>query len=290
MTYRNYEDISDCIRRNVWKVPQDVNLIVGVPRSGMIPALMLAELLNKRCADMDAFIEGREMSCGGRRRLMREEDGGVERKMKVLVLDDTVFFGNAMRKARERLAPLEGKYEIIYGCVYAEGRNAKQMVDIWLEDIWREEEKIWLYEWNVLHHYGKKTQLCMWDIDGLVCKDPPDDRNTAAYEAYLPDAVPMIIPTTRIGAFVTYRLEKYRGVTEAWLQRHGIDYGKLLMFDAPDRNIRNSMMSPAKYKARLYLQASWAQLFVESSAHQAERIFQLAGKPVWCYENGKLYS
>jgi len=285
MTYKSYEDLSDCIRRNAWKIPQDVDLIVGVPRSGMIPALMLAELLNKRCADLDAFVEGREMSCGGRLRLMRDTAG----TRKVLVLDDTVFFGNAMRKARERLAPLEGKYDIIYGCVYAEGGNAKQMVDLWLEDIWREGEKMWLYEWNVLHHYGKKTQLSMWDIDGLICKDPPDDRNTPAYEAYLPDASPMIIPTTRIGAFVTYRLERYRGVTEAWLHEHGIDYGELLMFNAPNRDIRNSMMSPAKYKAQLYRQATWAQLFMESDARQAERIFQLAGKPVWCYENGRMY-
>lgn len=52
MTYTTYEDLSNCIRRNVWKVPADVDLIVGVPRSGMIPALMLAELMNKRCADL----------------------------------------------------------------------------------------------------------------------------------------------------------------------------------------------------------------------------------------------
>lgn len=83
MTYKSYEDLSDCIRRNAWKIPQDVDLIVGVPRSGMIPALMLAELLNKRRADLDAFIEGREMSCGGRQRLMRE----TVRTKKVLVLD-----------------------------------------------------------------------------------------------------------------------------------------------------------------------------------------------------------
>ena len=39
-----YDDIATTIRRNVWKVPSDVDLIVGVPRSGMIAALMLSEL------------------------------------------------------------------------------------------------------------------------------------------------------------------------------------------------------------------------------------------------------
>ena len=285
MIYTSYEDLSDCIRRNVWKVPYDVDLIVGVPRSGMIPALMLAELLNKRCADLDTFLDGREMGCGGRERLMR-----TRKKKKVLVLDDTVYAGTAMKKVKERLEPIIAKeYDIIYATIYAEGRRAKEMVDIWFEDIYRPGEKVWLYEWNILHHYDKKTKAAMWDIDGLLCKDPPDDRDISKYEKYLPNAIPMIIPTTRIGALVTYRLEKYRGVTEEWLRKYGVEYGELKMFDAPDRDTRNGIMSPAKYKARLYKEAAWATLFVESEVHQAEKIFQRTGKPVFCYANGKLY-
>lgn len=284
MVYRSYEDLSDCLRRNAWKVPHDVRLIVGVPRSGMIPALMLAELLNVRCASLDEFAEGRVMSCGGRQRLMR----GGERT-KVLVFDDTVFFGRAMRKARERLSAVPSEYEVLYGCVYAEGKHAKELVDVWLEDIWRPGETVWLYEWNVFHHYVKKTAVSMWDIDGLLCKDPPDDRDTSAYEAYLPNALPMAVPTTRVGALVTYRLEKYRGVTEAWLSRHGVEYDQLLMMNAPDRESRNRMMSPARYKADIYGKASWAQLFIESDRRQAERIFELTGKPVFCYSNGRMY-
>lgn len=284
MVYKSYEDLSNCIRRNVWKVPSDVDLIVGVPRSGMIPALMIAELLNKRCADLDSFIEGREMSCGSRQRIMRDGES-----KKVFVVDDTVFFGNAMKRVRERLKPLEKEYNILYACIYAEGRNAKQMVDIWFEDIYYTGENIWLYEWNVLHHYEKKTEFAMWDIDGLLCKDPPDDRNTEEYEAYLPNAIPMIIPTTHIGALVTYRLEKYRGITEEWLRKQGVNYGELCMFKAPNRELRNNTASPAKYKAKLYGEAQWAKLFVESEVRQAEKIFQITRKPVFCYGNGRMY-
>lgn len=284
MVYKSYEDLSDCIRRNVWKIPSDVDLIVGVPRSGMIPALMLAELLNKRCADLDSFIDGKEMSCGGRVRLIRKGD-----VRKVLVVDDTVYGGSAMKKVRERLDGFEDKYDITYCCIYAEGRNAKELVDIYLQDVWRPDERMWLYEWNILHHYPRKTKVSMWDIDGLLCKDPPDDRNTNEYEAYLPNAIPMIIPTTFVGALVTYRLEKYRSVTEKWLKGHGIEYGDLKMFNASSRDDRNRMESPARYKAYLYAKAQWAQLFVESEVRQAERIFQLTGKPVFCYANGKMY-
>lgn len=250
----------------------------------MIPALMLAELLNKRCVDLDAFIENRVMSCGGRQRLIRKGKEG-----KVFVLDDTIFFGNAMKKARERLAPLADKYDIIYGCIYAEGQFSRELVDIYFEYIWRPGENQWLYEWNILHHYEKKTNSWMWDIDGLLCKDPPNDKDTPVYEAYLPKAIPMIIPTTHIGALVTYRLEKYREITEKWLKEQGVGYGKLMMFNAPNRELRNNTMSPAKYKAQLYRDASWAKLFVESESRQAEKIHQLTEKPVFCYENGRLY-
>lgn len=286
MIYTTYQDMATAIRKNLWKVPQDIDLIVGIPRSGMIAALMLAELMNKRCVDLDSFCEGRMMSTGGRGRLIY--DSGKPCR-KVLVLDDTVFQGNAMRKARERLRPLAGSYDILYGCVYAEGVGAKALVHLWLEDNYHPMERWYFYEWNILHHYGKRTMYTMWDIDGLVCKEPPDERLTGVYEAYLPDAVPMVIPTTTVGAFVTYRLEKYRDITEAWLQRQGICYDRLLMFDAPDYQARKALCSPARYKAQHYAAATWACLFYESNHRQAEKIFQLTGKPVYCYDSGVMF-
>ena len=99
----------------------------------------------------------------------------------------------------------------------------------------------------------------------------------------------MVIPTNRVGALVTYRLEKYRKVTEDWLRKHGVEYGELRMFNAPSRDVRNNTIGSAEYKAQIYRYAEWAQMFVESDRKQAEKIHQLTGKPVFCYENGKLY-
>ena len=42
MIYKSYQDLSCTIRRMLWKIPSDVGLVVGVPRSGMIAALMVA--------------------------------------------------------------------------------------------------------------------------------------------------------------------------------------------------------------------------------------------------------
>ncbi len=284
MIYTSYEDLANCIRRNLWKVPADVDLIVGVPRSGMIPALMIAELLNKRCASLDEFLDGRMMTCGSRGAML---NGG--KVSKVLVVDDTVYKGHELQNVRNRLALLAPQYQLLFATIYAESVGAKDMVDIYFEDTSHPGSQIFIKEWNVTHLLNRHTKRMMWDIDGLLAKDPPDDRDTLAYEAYLPNALPMIIPTTFVGAFVTYRLEKYRAVTEAWLQKHDIHYGELVMFPSTDRDERNHTQSPARFKSKHYAAATWAQIFFESEQHQAERIHQLTGKPVFCYENGKMY-
>lgn len=283
MRYITYNDISATLRRGLYRLPK-LSLVVGVPRSGMIPAIMLSELLNIPCATLDDFVSGRTMSCGGRGGLMREQHGGS-----VLIIDDTVYCGTSMNEVREKTKHLDVQHNIIYGCVYAEGKDAKKKVDFYFEDIYNPMERFNLYEWNILHHYSVVTEASMWDIDGVLCQNPPDDRNVVAYERYLPNAIPMIIPTTLVGAFVTYRLEKYRDVTEQWMRVQGINYRQLIMFDAPNSDARNSKCSPETYKAQAYAAAGWAELFVESDLVQAERIHRLAKKPVYCFENGRMY-
>ena len=61
------------------------------------------------------------------------------------------------------------------------------------------------------------------------------------------------------------------------------------MYNANSYVSRNSIESPAHYKARLYMNALWAMLFVESDARQAEQIHRMTGKPVFCYENGRMF-
>lgn len=286
MLYTTYDDLARTIRQNVWKVPADVDLIVGIPRSGMIAALMLAELMHKRVADLDTFLQGGTMACGGRGGLIPPSPYTT----KVLILDDTCYRGNSMTKTKERLKFLSSYYTFIYACVYTDGADAKRFVDIYFDDIaGKGGDGLVLYEWNAFHHYPDIMLKTMWDIDGLMCREPPEDSNRDAYEAYLPEAIPMVLPTTTVGAVVTYRLEKYRAVTEEWLRRHGVTYRQLVMFPANDARDRNATCSPEMWKAGIYRDAEWAQLFYESSDWQAQMIQELSGKPVLAYDSGRAY-
>lgn len=282
MKYITYSDMAATIRRNIWKVPHDVDLIVGIPRSGMIAALMIGELMHKRVAEIGSFLSGHTLGYGGRGSHIQETP-----IKKVLLVDDTVFNGNAMFLASKYVEPVKDKYIILTACIYAEGRNAKDMVNIYFEDIYDPHETLYLYEWNILHHHEHKTKLFMFDMDGVLCKEPPDERYVMAYEEYLPNAIPMVVPTTIIGAIVTYRMDKYRDVTDDWLKRYGIEYGELCMINDYARKYYSS---PATYKADIYRSAEWAQLFIESDPFQAPVIGRLSKKPVYCYDNNIMYT
>lgn len=282
MKYITYADMASTIRRNIWKVPYDVDLIVGVPRSGMIAALMIAELTGRRVSDIDTFLAGHVMDNGGRGKYISSTP-----IRKVLVVDDTVYAGSAISKARKKLSCLENQYTIIYGCVFAEGKQSRELVDMYFEYNFDTKETLYLYEWNICQHYEHKAQLIMFDLDGVISRNPPDDRNTKDYEAYLPNAIPMVVPRTMIGGICTYRLEKYRQVTEQWLEQHGIRYGSLKMVNAT-YDERKKIYS-SSYKADWYARSEWAQLFIESDPYQAPVISRLSKKPVYCYENNIMY-
>lgn len=63
--YITFEDLSKTIRNNFYKIPHDIDFVVGVPRSGMICGSIISEFLNVPLIDCDSFISGVKPS-GGR--------------------------------------------------------------------------------------------------------------------------------------------------------------------------------------------------------------------------------
>ena len=90
MKYITISDLSNTIRNNLWKIPRDIDVIVGIPRSGMIVAEIIAEYLNLPCVDIDNYVSGcTEGVGGGRLRYVSNR----KKYNRVLVVDDTVFTG-----------------------------------------------------------------------------------------------------------------------------------------------------------------------------------------------------
>ena len=287
MTYITINDLSNTIRNNLYKIPHDVDVVVGIPRSGMIPASIISEYLNVPLIDLYSFADGNTDGCGGGR---HKTFGKKSRSGKILVVDDTVWSGGSKKEAKELLKKYSDMSQFIYMVPYLEGPSYSD-IDIFLEDV-----RLYthgfrtcvIYEWNIFNHYV--TGNYMFDMDGVLCVDPMDERKKEEYEKYIQNAIPLITPTSPIGSIVTYRLEKYRDVTEKWLKDNNIKYKNLVMFDASSWEDRNSSgISPAQYKGKIYANDRIATCFIESDRVQAEQIHMLTGKPVYCYSNNILY-
>ena len=272
MNYRTYADMALHIKQILPKI-SDADLIVGIPRSGMVPAYMIGAFLNRYVCSLDEFVSGIVYSKG--MRSVRERT-----VKKVLVVDDSVNDGLAMRRAKERLQGKEKEFELVYMAVYAV-EKATSLVDVYA-DICPQPR---FFQWNYMYHPGLLPQACL-DIDGVLCVDPTAEENDDGekYRQFILNARPLFVPNDKVKALVTSRLEKYRPETERWLAENGVKYEKLYMLDLPSREERIRRGVHASFKAEIYKKLKDAHLFIESNPLQAAEIRRLSGKPVICTE------
>lgn len=281
MNYRNYADMSALIRRQAYLMPRDVDLIVGVPRSGIIPASMIATIRGLPLTDLDSFISGDVYKSG-----IKFTDHGERRFSKALIVDDSIATGAENRRVRFRLQDIHHVHqhvECLYAAIYALP-GSENLVDLWFEQVPGPR----LFEWNMLT--TSLLQHACVDIDGVLCRDPTEEENDDGerYIEFLLGAEPLFKPKKKIGWLVTSRLEKYRTQTETWLRGHGVEYDELRMLDLPDKETRQRLNAHSIFKSSIYSRTDSA-LFIESSVRQAKEIAKQSGKPVVCTEDCQLY-
>lgn len=207
-----------------------------------------------------------------------------------LVIDDTCFNGSAMSKVKGMLSSVKN-INFIYSVVFLEKSSSAGMLDFYMKNISGYDMSAFghaLYEWNLFQHYSPVLSRCIYDMDGVLCLDPPDERNEKAYADYLPIAYPMFIPGEKIGCILTYRLNRWRKETEKWLIDNNVHYYNLLMFNSDSYNER-SKIPPYVYKGEIYKRLSQFILFVESDDEQAKRIAEISGKAVYSVEKNIIY-
>jgi uncharacterized HAD superfamily protein len=281
MQFRSVSDLNALLASSAHSLPRDLDLIVGIPRSGLLAATLLALHRNLPLTDLSGFLQGRLLGGGGRLE-HRLDTFCFEKVRKVLVIDDSLFAGSAMERARKQLADVGSAAQLLFAAVYvAPGKEA--LVDYALEVCTLPR----VFEWNVMHHSILKD-ACV-DIDGVLCADPTVQQNDDGdwYKLFLKDAQPLHIPSVPVGTLVTCRLEKYRKETEDWLVRHDVKYNRLVMLDQPTAKARQQWGLHGEYKGEVY-KTSGASLFIESSLRQAVTIADTALKPVFSIEGTQM--
>lgn len=283
--FRNVRDLEHAVVRNFDSLPTDLDLVVGIPRSGLLAASLLALHRNIPVSDLSTFLDGRNAEQGAR--MGDQRHGATGGTGRILLLDDSIASGSAMAKVRRRVEESsiseDVRERIIYGAAFAEP-DATHLVDHFCEAI----EMPRLFSWN-LFSSPMLAKSCV-DIDGVLCRDPSAEENDDGpnYERFLAEATPLFRPVAPLGHLVTSRLEKYRGLTEAWLAKHEIDYGDLHMLDLPSAEERRRLGAHTGFKASIY-EETGAVLFIESEAHQAAEIAEKTRKPVICTDTSEIH-
>ncbi len=281
MNFRTYKDLADCINKNIGKIPKDIDLVVGIPRSGTMVANMIALYLNLPFMDLNSFIGRGEIKTGSTRKCISWIKS-VDDAKHVLVVDDSISSGKAIREAKHKIAESCLPCKATYLAIYALGISCK-MADIYFEIC----EQPRMFEWNYMHHWALEFS-CM-DIDGVICDNPLFWQNDDGrrYQDFVANAVPRFVPTQKVGYLVSCRLEKYRADTEKWLQLFGVKYDHLILPNNISAKERMYDFNHAAYKAQIY-QESKCIMFFESDYDQALEICRLSGKPVFCVDKREM--
>ena len=280
MHYRSIADLNATVLSALNRLDPELELVVGVPRSGMIPAQLVSVMANIRLADLDGYVDGRVYGTGRTKAEgLRDRAAGAR---KVLVIDDSINSGTSMAEARARVAAAGLGDDVTFAAVYGSKAHHPE-ADLVFETVpWPR-----MFQWNFMHH--SLLQSACIDIDGVLCHDPTAAENDDgdAYRAFLANARPLYRMSRPLGTLVTSRLEKYRAETEAWLAAQGLRYRRLVMLDLPSKAERQRLAAHGLFKGTFYRDDP-ATLFIESETRQARRIAEIAGKPVLCLETHRM--
>lgn len=244
---------------NSFKIPADVDLVVGIPRSGMLAASLIALNRNLRLLDIEGFLSRRLPRTG---RTASATVAAAEAPVRhVLIVDDSIASGRSMRAVRREVEQRGCDERITFLAVYG-AKAVHEEVEITLEQVPTPR----LFGWNLLRH-NRLMDSCV-AIEGVLFRDSVGWTETS-----------LLKPIVQIPHLIGRGREHDRSAIEHELRAHGIDYGRLWLFDDSADDQQPSSESYARFKSSVYTQSKCC-LFVDGDDLAAASVAQLSRRPV----------
>jgi len=270
--YRNFNYVNALIMNNLERIPEDIDLIVSIPRSGLLIGTLIAEYTNKASTDLFSYladVDNYKLNAGS-----FAPASSVKTALNILLVDDSMGVGITMDKAKDLVRKKNPTCKITTCVGWVEPFSTNK-VDIYFS-ILRDQ----FFPWSVLKR-GISDACC--DIDGVLTEDVPTefDDDGEKYINFLKNQKPKFRPDRKIHTLVTGRLEKYRAITEEWLRQHNVQYGNLIMLNLPNKQ-EKMKQDTGNFKAEVF-RKSGLQLFIESDFREGNVIKSLnPEKCVYC--------
>lgn len=281
LIFVSHADLAHVVAAGIHKV-RNVDTVVGVPRSGMLPATMIATHLQLPLADVETAA--RHMYAG--------RSGAVGSDLgRILLVDDTANSGQSLRKALRQIRAALPGHTVTTCTVWDSHKTPGGTVDIVLGGRLQGPRA---FAWNLWKH--KRLDRWAFDMDGVLCTEPTSSAKVSreSFDLWARElAQPRWLPQRPIGAIITRRPEGNRPATEDWLRRHGVKYSALYM--APGDTTQdakayvNSLGGTPTWKTGVLALLLSIEAYVESHPRKAREIHERSGLPVWCTDNQTAY-
>jgi hypoxanthine phosphoribosyltransferase len=254
------EDLVKSSLKLIEQIPNDFDVIIGVPRAGLMIANIIACKFGRPLSTPENFARNESWT---------NKSFDLKNVKRVLIVDDDVYFGNALSKAIQKVKIANSNVEIETASLFTFPKSKKK-VNYFLQT----RHSPALYEWNILNVNSR--QKLVTDMDGVLCKD----YTGGDYENWIRNVKPHYIPQYEIDAIVTARLEKYRALTEEWLSKYTVKYKDLFMMPLQDEKKRSfERVIDFKVQHLRHLQPFW---YWESNYRVAEAIKKCTKIPILC--------
>lgn len=254
MEFRSVANLSRAVVLASDRIPVDVDLVVGVPRSGVLAASLIALHRNLRLMDLDGFLAGGRAAVG---RTAAATVSSSEAPVRhALIVDDSVASGKSMRAVRDRMRRLAPDTRMTFLAIYG-SKATHPEVDVVLEQVPMPR----IFEWNLLRH-NRLTDSCV-AMEGVLFRDGLHLAEPA-----------MLKPLVPVPHLIVHAPEIMRSDIESWLRDQGIRCGRLWLCDeGGNENRYNSR------KAEIYLQSDCC-LFIDGSKRDAAAVARESRRPV----------
>lgn len=269
--FKSYADLNSDVNKNFEKISGDWDLVVGIPRSGMIPAYIISLALNVDCTDIASLVSNLPLKRGVTRDLKKNITHPWDAE-KILLVDDSILSGESLRKEMESI-PVFLKNRVTTLAIYS-NKLVRKDIDIVLEFVPLPR----VFEWNIFHH--KIVEGACISLEGVISVDKVNNKSLIK---------PRYLPSGKIHTIVSCRPESQREQVVSWLGMYGVSFSNLVMvsddvgFDSLDD------FSKSKIKSDTF-QSSSAFLYIEGNPEQAKMISKESNKPVYCQASSQVYN
>lgn len=261
----SYEQAATYTKELTKKIPNDFDVVIGIPRSGIFIASIIATKFGRPLTTPDLFIE---------KKIWESSLVKSPKKIKrVLLVDDSVGSGETFDKVTEKLIEYNPNLIIKRASLFAHNKNK-------VDYVFDVKKPQCIFEWQIIQN-SRYKKLSV-DMDGVLCEDCPIGIGLIEeeYIKWMKKAKPFIIPINEIESIITSRLEKYRDITEKWLKENNVKYQNLFMMDIENGY---SKTSDAVVSFKSYsLKESGSEWFWESNFCEAFEINKQTNIPVLC--------